>query len=509
MIAYLLIGIGVGLLAGMSVGIFLRSGRVSASERQVVKAEGQVAAAEIRAQAAEVRLADSGTLLAHQSTDLQESRDRLGQANERLAAQKAELELARTAEERRKAEWTEERSRLSGAFSELSQKALQQNAEQFLQIAEVKFDKAHQQTIGDLDKRHQAMEGLLVPLREQLGKYELGLQQLELNRKGAYTGLIEQVKQLSTSHEQLQRETHNLATALRAPSTRGRWGELQLRRVVEMAGMVRYCDFAEQTTVGDGDGGRLRPDMIVNLPGGSHVVVDAKVPYAAFVEASEAVDEDARVTCLVNHARQVRAHVDQLSKKEYWRQFDPSPEFVVVFIPGDPLLAAAFEHDSGLLEHAVANHVLLTTPTTLIALLRTIAYGWQQQAVTENAREVQKLGRELYQRISKFGDHLGKVGRGLNGAVASYNDAVGSLERMVLPQARRFNELGVAGEADRQIAELGQLDISARALHDPELDVVEPELELEPELEELENPLVSDRITLETEQLQVEPGALP
>jgi DNA recombination protein RmuC len=469
----LVVGGVVGVFVGVAATLLWSRARLEAARRQTGQAEGQVSATETRAQVAEARLADVAAQLAQRTSELDGIRQELLEAGSQVARLSGEVELLRGAEERRLAEWSEERERLSGAFSELSQKALRQNADQFLQMAGVRFDQAQQRTIGDLDKRHQAIEGLLVPLREQLGKYEMGLAQLELNRKGAYTGLVEQVKQLSSSHEQLQRETHNLATALRAPSTRGRWGELQLRRVVEMAGMVRHCDFAEQESVDDGEGRRLRPDMIVHLPGGSHVVVDAKVPYSAFVEATEAGDEDARSALLVNHARQVRNHVDQLSKKEYWRQFDPSPEFVVAFIPGDPLLAAAFEHDPGLLEYAVANHVLLATPTTLIALLRTVAYGWQQQAVTENAREVQQLGRELYRRIATFGEHLGGVGKGLNRAVESYNKAVGSLERSVLPQARRFNELGVAGEADRPISDLEQLETSARALQSAELGVSE------------------------------------
>ena len=258
------------------------------------------------------------------------------------------------------------------------------------------------------------------------------------------------MKHLSTSHDQLQKETRSLVTALRSPQTRGRWGELQLRRVVEMAGMLERCDFSEQVT-SDGDAGRMRPDMVVHLPGGKNVAVDAKVPMQAFLDANEADDESVRRLHLASHGRQMKAHVDALSRKEYWKRVDPSPEFVVAFIPGDPLLTAALEHEPGLMEYAVANHVLLATPTSLIALLRAVAYGWQQEALTDNARQVQVLGAQLYERISVLGDHMAGVGRSLTGAVTAYNKAVGSLEGRVLVTARRFAEMGVVGAGEGEL----------------------------------------------------------
>jgi DNA recombination protein RmuC len=367
----------------------------------------------------------------------------------------------------RQATHAEARDLAAGVFADLSSKALEQNNAQFLALADARLMEARQAAQGDLDQRRQSIEQILTPLAEQLGRYEQGLRLLELERQRAYTGLSAQVLQLAESQERLQSETRNLVTALRSPATRGRWGEMQLRRVVEMAGMLEHCDFDEQVHT-EGEEGRLRPDMVVHLPGAKRVVVDAKVPMQAFLDATDAVDDTSRKVHLVNHARQLRNHVDALSKKSYWQQFDDTPEFVIAFIPGDPLLSAALEHDSSLLEHAVGRHVLLATPTTLIGLLRAVAYGWQQDGLAENAREVQTIGRELYKRLATFGEHMARTGRSLNGAVDAYNKAVGSLERNVMPQARRFQELGVGG-SDKEVPVLDQVDAIARNVQAPEL----------------------------------------
>ena len=411
--------------------------------------------------------------------DQVERNEALNEARLVLARTESDLERERLAATEREAALGEARNVLVGEFAELSRRALANNRDEFLALADSRFKEANQVAAGDLEQRKQAIEQLLVPLREQLGRYEEGMKLLETDRRTAYVGLQEQVRQLAESQDRLQAETRNLVTALRAPATRGRWGEMQLRRVVEMAGMVEHCDFEEQVTV-DGDDGRIRPDLVVHLPGGTRVVVDAKVPLQAFLDANDATEEEARRSHLDSHARQLRTHVDALAKKEYWDQFEDSPAYVVAFVPGDPLLAAALERDPGLLEHAVAGNVLLATPTTLIALLRNAAYGWQQAVLADNAREVQRLGRDLYKRIAVFGDHLAKTGRGLKSAVDAYNQAVGSLERTVLPQARRFHELGVVGGADRELAPLEQVDASTRDVTAPELVAGRPALSAVP-----------------------------
>jgi len=392
-----------------------------------------------------------------------------------LVMAQAELQAERAAAAQREAAWAEAQEQLKGAFAALSAQALQQNNAQFLELANARLKETQQAAQGDLEQRKQAIEQLLAPLREQLGKYEEGLRLLELSRQDAYSRLVTQVQALSDSEQRLQVATSNLVTALRAPSTRGRWGELQLRRVVEVAGMLEHCDFEEQVQVST-DEGRLRPDMVVHLPGSRLVIVDAKVPLQAFLDANEATDEAAKRSDLADHARQLRAHVDMLAGKAYWQQFDQSPEFVVAFVPGEPLLAAAFEHDPSLLEHALSKRVLLASPVTLIALLRTVAAGWQEEALAKNAEEVREIGRELYRRLSTFGEHLAHMGKGLSSAVDAYNKAVGSLERNVLPQARRFQELGVVGDAGKYMPELDSVNSLPRDLQAPELTTRAPSL---------------------------------
>jgi DNA recombination protein RmuC len=310
-----------------------------------------------------------------------------------------------------------------------------------------------------------ALSEAVAPLHEALARYELRVAQLERDRVGAYESLREQVRGMHEVSGELRTETRQLVAALRAPQVRGRWGEHQLRRIVESAGMLEHCDFSEQVT-GSTDAGGVRPDLVVRLHGGRHVVVDAKAPFDAYLAAMEARNESTRDAELNRHAKHLRAHVDQLAAKAYWSAFESTPEFVVLFVPADPFLDAALQRDPTLLEHAFARDVVLATPATLVALLRTMAYAWRQEALARNAVAVHTLARELYARLSTMGDHLSKVGTSLGGAVTAYNRAIGSLEARVLVSARKLAELGVTAD---QLATPAQVEVAARALQAPEL----------------------------------------
>ncbi len=452
---FMALGVIIGLLIGLAVGLvwhLVRHGALQAETRM-----------------AQARFSDAQTTAIQLAAQLQEASAAAAAAETARAVSASELELLKRTADELRARSREERQQMVGTFAELSAEALQKNNEQFLALAETKLSQVQTAAQGDLNQRQQAIAQLLSPLSETLARYELGLQKIEVERKGAYEGLSEKVAQLHLGHEQLQKETRNLVTALRSPQTRGRWGEIQLRRVVEMAGMVAHCDFDEQVSTTSTEEGRLRPDMIVHVPGGGEIVVDAKVPLEAFLRLIDADDDAAREIFQASHARQLRAHVDQLAKKEYWKQFAQSPQQVVAFIPGDQLLSAAYEADPTLQEHAMANGVLLTTPTMLIALLRTVAFGWRQESLAENAREVQKLGAELYERLRTMSAHMQKLQRSLTASVSAYNDAVGSLESRVLVSARRFPSLGVVGIESEVIADLQPVEAAPRLLQAIEL----------------------------------------
>lgn len=316
-----------------------------------------------------------------------------------------------------------------------------------------------------IDRNNAAFSQLVGPIRESIANVEHTVVTLERDRAAAQASLREQVDAMRQTSDRLRVETGQLVSALKAPQVRGRWGEHQLRRIVEVAGMVEHCDFIEQA-VSHTEDGILRPDLVVTLAGGKSVVVDAKVPFAAYLEAMEARDDQARAARMAAHARHLRTHVDQLSAKAYWQRFEPTPEFVVLFVPADTFLDAALQREPTLLEHAFSRNVVVATPSTLIALLRTIAYTWRQEALAENAAAVHALGRDLYQRLSTMGGHVDKLGTALGAAVARYNDAVGSLEARVLVSARRFTDLQVA-TAD--IATPRQVEAVPRALQAPEL----------------------------------------
>jgi DNA recombination protein RmuC len=334
-------------------------------------------------------------------------------------------------------------TRLRASVQEFASAALRDNADVFLKLAREAFGREQESIQGTWREREQAFQALVDPIRSALEKSEAQVAAMERERREAFISLRSQIETLALGHSALQRETHNLVTALRRPEVRGRWGELTLRRVVELAGLSEHCDFTEQPSVGE-TGAVLRPDLVIRLPEGRHLVVDAKTPLEGYLDAIDAPTEELRAQALARHAQQLEARVRELAAKAYWAQFEHSPEFVVLFLPGDQFLSTALAERPELLEHALRSGVIVATPSTLIALLKAVAYGWRQAAVAENAALIRDLGQELHKRLSSFVAHLARTGRSLSGAVDAYNAAVGSLERQVLPGARRFTELGAA-----------------------------------------------------------------
>jgi DNA recombination protein RmuC len=393
---------------------------------------------------------------------------RAGELERELVRARADLEHERARGEERLATVNDAQERLSASFKVLSAEALQASIAQLTAMAKAQLGTAHAEAKGDLEKRQQAVEQMVAPLKDQLVRVDAQLSSLDRERREAQGWLQSQLRNLSETGEKLRTETGALVTALRKPNARGQWGQMQLRNVVELSGMVRHCDFVEQSSLGGEEDKVLRPDLVVRLPGGKHVVVDAKAPLQGVLDAYQARDEAERERHLKDHARLLRKHVRSLAEKTYWAGLDSAPDFVVMFLPGEHLYGAALESDPSLIEDAMARHVLIATPTTLLAMLRAVAYGWQQERVAESAQAVSELGRELHTRLVKLSTLMATLGTRLNSAVRAYNDTVGSYETRVLPSARRFEDHGAAA-AGRKLVELEQVTVSARAVHAAEL----------------------------------------
>jgi DNA recombination protein RmuC len=390
-------------------------------------------------------------------------------------AEAERVKLATTLEQERKqteeklAVIREARQELSNAFRTLAAEALTSNNQSFLALATTKLETFQESAKGDLDKRQQAIGALVTPVKESLEKVDVKIRELEQVREGAYQGLRQQVSSLLDSQRELRTETSNLVKALRRPEVRGRWGEMQLRRTVELAGMLDHCDFFEQQSI-ETDEGRLRPDLLVRVPGNLHIVVDSKAPLDALLDAMEAPDEQTRAEKLADHVRQVRAHISALGKKSYpeQKEYAPALDLVVLFLPGEVFFRAAVEGDPELIEFALRAKVILASPTTLISLLRAVACGWRQEALAENAQQISDLGKELYDRLATMTDHISKLGKGLRSATEAYNQAVRSLESRVLASARKFKELKATGTAG-EIEAPPQVEALPRTLQAPEL----------------------------------------
>ncbi|HET7215376.1 MAG TPA: DNA recombination protein RmuC [Terriglobia bacterium] len=451
-----MVGIAVGGVVGWLAAGLRRNSALSALQ---VEAEGKTRAAESMAGELRSQVADLQAKLAATEQQVRSEGNLRVAAETRLTEAQANLE-----EQKRMLE--EAREKLKDVFQALSSQALKSNNQAFIELARSTFETIQTQAKGELETREEAIKGLVSPLIETLKRYEAQIQEMEKTRQSAYGSLEEQLRNLAVVNQQLQKETGTLANTLKGgPAVRGRWGEMTLRRVAELAGMSEHCDFTEQENY-EAATGRQRPDMIVHLPNGREIAVDAKAPLQAFLDAAAAPTEDERKEKLSRHAQLVRDRMKELSAKAYWDQFDPAPEIVVLFLPGESFFSAALEQDRTLLEDGMQKHVVIATPTTLIALLRAVAFGWRQEQIAENVRAISALGKDLYERVRTFLGHFEGIGSALKHATEDYNRAVGSLESRVLPSVRKFRELGAV--TGGPIPELEPVDETTRELNAPE-----------------------------------------
>jgi len=436
------------------------------------------AAAAAWAIAADRRAAEAKRMLDEQLLALSAARDALAQSQQAEAAFRARLDVEQRSSAEKLAVLEKARDSLKDAFAAISADLLAQNNTRFLDLAREKFGELQATAISDLSSRQKAIDDLVAPLRDSLTKVDAKLQDVDRDRATSHAALTEQIRSLAHAQMALQSETGRLARALRSPNVRGQWGELQLRRVLEAAGMLEGSHFEIKESV-HGDDGRLTPDVVIKLPGGKHVVVDAKVALTAFLDAVECDDDAARAAKLRDHARQVKDHIVRLGNKGYWAHFQPAPDIVVMFVPGEALLSAALQSDQGLLEFSMSKGVMLASPLTLIALLRAIAYGWQQEKIARNAMEISDLGRQLYERIAKLAEHWENVGKSLAKAVTAYNGAVGTLESRVLVTARRLRDKGVS--AGEELPDVEIVDTVPRPIGTPALAGLFDETDVDPE----------------------------
>jgi len=426
-----------------------------------IEAEGSIRAGESTVSGLRAQIDELRRELGARGKETSELQERLKTEGELRATAEARREETQVRIEEEKQLLAQAREKLADTFKALSAEALKSNNQAFIALAGSTFETIQAQAKGDLETRQEAIGALVKPLMDTLGRYEKQIFEMEKSRQTVFGTLEEQLRSLAKVNQQLQEETGSLVTALKAPQVRGRWGEMTLRRVAELAGMSEHCDFTEQETLTT-EAVRQRPDMVVRLPGDRRIAVDAKVPLQAFIDAASATNEDERRKHYARHAQLVRAHMNQLGARSYWEQLDPAPEMVVLFLPGESFFSAALEQDRTLIEDGMEKRVILATPTTLIALLRAVAYGWRQRRVEENAQAISDLGKQLHDRLKSFVGHFADIGNSLRRAVEAYNKATGSLESRVLVSTRKFKELGAA--TGDEILEVEPLDETPRAL---------------------------------------------